>query len=285
MNVSIIIVNYNTKQLLSDCIDSIYRQTIGVDFEIIVVDNASTDESEVYICHRFPDIKWISSGENLGFGRANNLGVQYAKGEYLFLLNSDTVLCNNAVGIFYEYAQIHKNEKIGVLGVRLLDDKLRPNKSYGNFPSPKNEIYYLLGKLGIKNNMNILKNKDIDYVIGADMFIRKSIFKYFGGFDPKIFMYYEETDLQYRMANKGLIRRIIEGPQIIHLEGGSFGSQGLTLNRFIMAQKSYNYYLKKHYTGFKYILYKMMVCLVRLSLFFTTDWSIKDKFKAYKIVL
>lgn len=285
MNVSIIIVNYNTKQLLSDCIDSIYRQTIGVDFEVIVVDNASTDESEVCICHRFPDIKWISSGENLGFGRANNLGVQYAKGEYLFFLNSDTVLCNNAVGIFYEYAQIHKNEKIGVLGARLLDDKLRPNKSYGNFPSPKNEIYYLLEKLGIKNNMNILKNKDIDYVIGADMFIRKNIFKYFGGFDPKIFMYYEETDLQYRMANKGLIRRIIEGPQIIHLEGGSFGSLGLTLNRFIMAQKSYNYYLKKHYTGFKYILYKMMVCLVRLSLFFTTDWSIKDKFKAYKIVL
>ena len=91
MDVSIIIVNYNTRQLLADCLASIFKETSGFSYEVIIVDNASRDGSQDFICQLYPQVIWINSGKNLGFGRANNLGAKVAKGEYLFLLNSDTV--------------------------------------------------------------------------------------------------------------------------------------------------------------------------------------------------
>lgn len=122
MNVSIIIVNYNTKVLLGQCLESVFEMTRDIAFEVLVVDNASSDGSEEYITSKFADVVWINSGGNLGFGRANNLGAEHAKGEYLFLLNSDTILKNNAVKIFYDYMQSHKDERIGALGAWLYDD-------------------------------------------------------------------------------------------------------------------------------------------------------------------
>ena len=98
-------------------------------------------------------------------------------------------------------------------------------------------------------------------------------------------MYYEETDLQYRIAQRGLLRKIIPGPRIIHLEGGSFENNGLSLKRFIMAQTSYNYYFKKHLRGFKYYYNRIMLCIIRLTIFVTTNWTISDKFRAYNLVL
>lgn len=282
MDVSIVIVNHNTRDLLSACIDSIYRNTFGCTFEIIVVDNASTDESETCIKEHYPLVIWINTGANLGFGRANNRGVQSATGKYIFLLNSDTILCNDAISIFFIYAEEHSDEKIGILGSWLLNRAHHINASYGEFPSPKSEITYLFGKLrSEKESISELVDRNVDYIIGADMFLRKDLFLQYRGFDPNFFMYYEETDLQYRMAKAGYIRRIITGPQIIHLEGGSFGSNGLTLNRFMMAQRSYNYYLKKHFRGIKYLYHKGALCMMRLTVFLAKNWSFKDKINAY----
>ena len=286
MDVSIIIVNYNTCRLLQNCLASIYKHTKDIDFEVIIVDNASFDNSYLVTISKFPNVIWVDAGENLGFGKANNLGVKYAKGEYLFFLNSDTILLNNAIELFWTYIRLHKNEKIGVLGSVLLDKEGYVNKSFGFFPSPKNEIRYLLSKIWYKYKKQKINDElDIDYVIGADMFICKDVYLDFGGFDPYFFMYYEETDLQYRMAKMGFIRRIILGPQIIHLEGGSFEDKGLTYKRFIMAQKSYNYYLRKHYKGVTYFAYKIIICFIRLTLFFTTKWTLSEKWKGYKTVL
>lgn len=285
MEVSIIIINYNTKRMLADCLSSVYNNTQGIEFEVIVVDNASTDGSEQYIRSLFPQVKWINSGGNIGFGRANNLGAKYAMGKYLFLLNSDTLLLNNALKAFYSYAESHKDENLGVLGCWLCDNEGKPNNSFGEFPTPNSEIRYLLGKIGIKKQCNIEEGFDVDYIIGADMFIRRNVFEKFSGFDPNFFMYYEETDLQYRMAQKGYVRRIIDTPHIVHLEGGSFSEEGLTFNRFMMAQRSYNYYLRKHFHGFKYIYFKGILSLIRLTLFITPNWSLKDKSTAYSLVL
>lgn len=285
MQVSIIIVNYNTCRLLADCLASVYAQTRQVDFEVIVVDNASTDGSESFITARFPEVAWINAGGNLGFGRANNLGAQHAKGEWLLLLNSDTVLCNDAVSLFYSYATAHRHERIGVLGSWLLDAEGMPNASYGCFPTPRSEIAYLLGKLRGNTEADTNTERDVDYVIGADMLVSRELFARLGGFDPEIFLYYEETDLQRRMADEGYVRRIITGPRITHFEGGSFGRKGLTAGRFMMAQRSYNYYLRKHYRGLRYAAYKTVLCLVRLTVFVTTDWPFKDKLKAYKTVI
>lgn len=285
MEVSIIIINYNTKRMLADCLSSVYNYTQGIEFEVLVVDNASTDGSEQYIRSLFPQVKWINSGGNIGFGRANNLGAKYAMGKYLFLLNSDTLLLNNALKAFYSYAESHKDENLGVLGCWLCDNEGKPNNSFGEFPTPNSEIRYLLGKIGIKKQCNIEEGFDVDYIIGADMFIRRNVFEKFSGFDPNFFMYYEETDLQYRMAQKGYVRRIIDTPHIVHLEGGSFSEEGLTFNRFMMAQRSYNYYLRKHFHGFKYIYFKGILSLIRLTLFITPNWSLKDKSTAYSLVL
>lgn len=285
MDVSIIIVNYNTKELLANCLATVYEKTLNIDFEVIIVDNASSDGSEEFICSCFPLVRWINSGENLGFGRANNLGVRYAQGEYLFLLNSDTLLLNNAIGEFFNYAKEHQLESIGALGCWLFDSELKPNASFGFFPNVVNEIKYLLGRCSLLDNQMIMRERDVDYVIGADLFIKKQVFNSLGGFDPHIFMYYEETDLQRRMAELGLNRRIIPFPRIIHLEGGSFGNKRLTFKRFLMAQHSYNYYLSKHFSGLSYVCNKVMLCLLRLTLFVTTGWSLREKLKAYVVVL
>lgn len=285
MDVSIIIVNYNTKLLLADCLSTVFEKTKDVAFEVIVVDNASTDGSEEYIKKRFPNIKWINSGENLGFGNANNLGAKSALGKYLFFLNSDTQLLNNAICIFFDYAESHQREKIGALGSWLLDKSEKPNNSFGFFPCAINEINYLLGKYKLPTSKNIIEEKDVDYITGADLFIPKQLFEELDGFDKNIFMYYEETDLQYRIAQLDLVRKVIPGPRIIHLEGGSSGDKGLSFRRFAMAQTSYNYYLKKNFYGLNYYFNRVMLCLIRLTLFITTRWTVSEKIKAYNLVL
>lgn len=285
MDVSIIMVNYNTKQLLADCLATVFKKTKDVAFEVIVVDNASTDGSEDYIKELYPNVKWINSGDNIGFGRANNLGAKYSIGKYLFFLNSDTLLLNNAVRIFFDYAEIHLQKKIGILGSWLLNKNELPNNSFGFFPCAKNEINYLLGKYHLPTKEDIVTEKDVDYITGADLFIEKRLFDELDGFDKNIFMYYEETDLQYRIAQRSLLRKIIPGPRIIHLEGGSFENKGLSFKRFMMAQTSYNYYLHKHYNCLKYIYNKFVVCIIRLTIFITTNWTLSEKCKAYTKVL
>lgn len=271
--------------MLCDCLASVYKYTVDVRFEIIVVDNASTDGSEQCVRSSFPQVRWVNSGDNIGFGRANNLGAERAQGKYLFLLNADTLLLNNAVKLFFDYAEARQGERLGVLGCHLCDKEGKPNNSAGDFPTPLSEIGYLLGKAGLAKARESAGAADVGYVIGADMFVRRDVFHELGGFDPHFFMYYEETDLQYRMAQRGYLRRLIDGPRIVHLEGGSFAKGGLTFGRFVMAQKSYNYYLNKHFSGLRFVLYKGSLALIRLTLFATTDWPLKEKFKAYLTVL
>lgn len=284
-DVSIIIVNYNTKHLLANCIQSIYNKTDKVCYEVIVVDNASSDGSEEYIKLQFPKVIWINSRGNIGFGRANNWGASQATGKYLFLLNSDTILKNNAILMFYQYMESYaEKDQIGAIGCWLLDNDTNINFSCGEFPTPRSEFSYVWKKIAKRKPM-ALATKDVDFITGADLFLPKEVFRKMGGFDSNIFMYYEETDLQYRMAKSNLKRRIIMGPQIIHLEGGSFMKKGLSFNRFIMSQTSFNYYIKKHYSGVMFYCFRLSLITIRLLLFITTDWSIKEKMEAYMLVL
>lgn len=282
LQVSIIIVNYNTKNLLANCLRSVYEQTVGVGFEIIVVDNASTDGSKEHITTLFPNVIWIDSGANMGFGGANNMGANSAKGEYLFMLNSDTILKNNAIAIFLDYMQKYDDQHIGIIGGYLRDKDGNINFSYGRFPSAVQEFRYIFSK--IHSFKVSVATRTVDFVSGADMFMKRELFNRIGGFDPNIFMYYEETDLQYRLHNAGYKQKVIEGPDIIHLEGGNAKKQ-FTYQRFVMSQKSYNYYIRKHFHNLRYVLTRMTLILVRLSLLITTDWSIRERISAYKLVL
>ena len=143
MQVSIIIVNYNTKQILCNCLNSIYSHTKDITFEVIVSDNGSTDGSINLIKSQFPQVILIENNANLGFGAANNRALDIAKGKYIFYLNSDTVLLNNACKIFYNYFEQYQNENIGAIGANLLDEENNVIHSYGSFGGYKKNLFQL----------------------------------------------------------------------------------------------------------------------------------------------
>lgn len=226
--VSIIIVNYSTCALTCACIDSIFQNVHSCKFEVILVDNASSDNSVVEIKRRYESsVKLVASDYNLGFGRANNWGTKHASGQYLFLLNSDTVLRNDPFPYFLEF--LHARENLGALGTYLKDGNGIYTKSGGNFYSMRK---YLM--MGVKRLFLVPSNEEIplsntsrkvDYVIGADLFIRKELFEQIGMFSKHIFMYFEDVELCKRLYDAGYHSYLIPGPEIIHFVKSSSTSQ------------------------------------------------------------
>lgn len=233
MDVSVIIVNYNTKELTKNCIDSVFARTSGVSFEVILVDNASTDGS-VELFEKDDRIQFIESEKNLGFGKANNLGYQYSNGKYVFLLNSDTLLLNNAIKMFYDKME-SIDGSIGCMGCLLEDADRQFTHSYADFPKVSNLIYSLVSPifrfLGCKKwELDNPKRRtdgnhqsffQVDYITGADLFIRRHVIEECGLFDPDFFMYYEDSEMQHRYFKKGYKSYIYVAPKIMHLEGCS----------------------------------------------------------------
>lgn len=229
MDVSVIIVNYNTLKMTQECINSVFEKTTGLEYEVILVDNASTDGSKE--CFEGDErIKYVYSDKNLGFGRANNLGYKYAEGNYVFLLNSDTLLINNAILEMYNY-MVMAPSNVACVGCELVDENNVPNGSYGKFPDYKvflgrilidYKIHskFLLGELKCTPQYPMM----VDYVCGADLFIRRNVIDRCGFFDPDFFMYFEETELQYRFNQAGYQSQIINTPKIRHLKGASGAS-------------------------------------------------------------
>lgn len=295
MDVSVIIVNYNTFQLTQNCIDSIFQKTNGIEFEIILVDNASQDKSiEVFSTDKRVHYYYLQ--ENIGFGKANNYGIRKAKGKYIFCLNSDTLLCNNAIKYFFDFCEGF-SENIGAVGCILINDKGHEIHSFASFPKCRSLLYArilspfytLLGK-----QYNTLDNPKyrqghsfhVDYVTGADMFVKKDLLDKYGAFDPDFFMYYEETELQYRLTQKGYGSYIIDTPKIIHLEGQSVKpkkQKGLS-NKLIFNQVSQFLYLKKTHKIYQYILYRLCFFFIRIPFLLNPDLSFQDKVR-YLLIL
>lgn len=224
VDISIILVNYNTKDLTSACIDSIALYTCGCSYEILLVDNASTDGSKEWF-ENDRRVRYMYQKENLGFGRANNIGVREAKGRYIFFLNTDTLLLEDSISIMLR--QMEKS-RIGVLGVKLVNKEGKMMHSYGTFtPSIWWELYYGLYPFGIlvnlyyKFKMLFGKLVSVGYITGADLMISKEVLNKCGMFDPDFFMYFEEAEMQRRFKAKGYKSYYYPGTQIIHLEGKS----------------------------------------------------------------
>ena len=249
MDVSIIVVNYNTCDLTRNCLKSVFEQTKDIDFEVIVSDNGSKDGSVEMIKQEFPQVILIENNANLGFGAANNRGLKIAKGKYIFYLNSDTIILNNAVKIFFDYWENSpKKDNIGALGGNLLDEYGNVIHSYGEFPKPWKEILLFIRKFFIvylKMFFHLLKIDykklrkerryervigDVEYITGADLFVKNNDLAYY---DERFFLYYEETHLQWQIAKLNLKRIIIEGPEIIHLVGKSDFRNKSDLERYI----------------------------------------------------
>lgn len=267
IDVSVVIVNYNTMQMTNKCIESILNFTKSNSIEIILVDNASTDGSKEFYLND-NRIKYIYTNENLGFGRANNIGIDTAIGKYIFFLNSDTLLLDDVIKKLFDFAEKKDGNNLGALGICLLNNQKKDALSFGQFVSSKRIYRRLLENLGIyRKNFETetylkIENQgyiEIDFISGADLFVPKRVFNLISGFDPDFFMYYEETELQKRMDIIGLKRYILNIRDIVHLEGGSFG-HNLPFRRKMMMTKGLKLYIKKHFKG----VFKVQIIILSL---------------------
>ena len=263
IDVSIIIVNYNTADLILDCIKSISAKTDGIVYEIIVVDNASRDDSVIRLESAFPGhVSVVSSTENLGFGKGNNLGVKYASGRYLFLLNPDTYLLNNAIKTMADFLDTHP--EAGIVGGDLYFPDQSPASSFClKFDTPESEHEaaswksLISGKLSAKTAHLKGSSKlegfnyselpiQVGYIFGADMMIRQELFRSLGGFDPEFFMYAEEEELSWRVKKAGFEIVNLPDARIVHLEGASTqGNGGFNERQFRMRMNGKLIYYKK----------------------------------------
>lgn len=293
MQISIIIVNYNTKHLTADCIDSIIAKTSEVEYEIILVDNASSDGSQ----EKFSSdgrILFLEAGDNLGFGKANNLGAQHAKGDYIFFLNSDTLLLNNAIYEMWRYCEEHKEDNIGGLGCILCDGNNQRCHSYAKLNTWKDIVKsYFIAPFSKSKAKEIMamdaedESKDafeVGYVTGADLFVSRKVIDECGCFDPDFFMYSEESEMQWRFKKHGYKNMIIKSPKIMHLEGMSQAKKkSPTMKKIIMTQSSLYLYVKKTSCKFEYLLFQLLFPMTRLPFLLLAKRSIRDKLMYIKM--
>lgn len=279
MDVSVILVNYNTLKITKNTIDSVIEKTKGLNYEIILVDNASTDGSVEFFEKEYKNkIIFIKNNENLGFGRANNKGIEIAKGKYVFLLNPDTLLINNAIKILFDF--IEKNNNCGVCGANLYTKDLKPAQSFFSelpYVTLKTELEQSLNfcrKLKKdKNNFNYSNNiKQVGVISGADMMIRKDIFNRIGGFDIDFFMYSEELELTYRIFKEGYSSFSVPSAKIIHLESQSFAFKE-NKYRLLLGSKYKYFYKTSDLETCKYIYYISQIgYFLRLVFYFKKDY-------------
>lgn len=246
---SFVIINYRTKELTEQCLDSIFSFCPNNKFEIILVDNNSNDGSIEFLSKKYlGKINLIASKKNLGFSGGNNLGAKSAKGDFLFFLNSDTIVDND---ILAPIENIFKNnEKIGIVSPTLINsDRSIQKKACGKTPNLK----WLILK-----NLKIIKETEDhnspEWVSGAALVIRKNIFELISGWDENFFMYLEDTDLCKKTTTAGYKIKIID-TQLIHLGGQSPINN---TKRRLVYFDSQDYFFKKHYGYLELALMKII---------------------------
>lgn len=258
-DLSIVIVNYNVKHFLKGCLESIYNADWkNLDIEIWVVDNASVDGSVEMVKKDFPQVQLISSAENLGFSKGNNLALRQCKSKYRLLLNPDTIVEENTFTICYEYMENHA--KVGALGVKMIDgtgrflpESKRALPSLWNsftklsglaslFPKSKTFNHYALGHLSEN------ETQDIEVLCGAFMFMRGEALSKVGLLDEAFFMYGEDIDLSYRFLKEKYKIHYLPKTKIIHYKGES--TKKASFNYVKTFYGAMSIYVRKHYQGF-----------------------------------
>lgn len=224
---TVVIVTWNTRDLLAVCLDSVIDTASGLDVEIVVVDNHSMDGTREMLASRYPDVRLVYNDENVGFARANNDAVKLSSSKYLLLLNSDARLLPGAVDALLEV--MADRPEAGIVGARLVNPDGTFQASHTSFPSLAQEFFILtgLGRLIFgrwypSHGPEAEKGpRPIDYVQGACMLIRRPVFEQLGGLDEGYFMYAEEVDLCYSAHLAGWQVWYQPAAQVLHLGGAS----------------------------------------------------------------
>ena len=277
IDVSIIVVNYNSTELLKNCLYSIEKFTNGISYEIIVIDNSSLTGEIDKLLKFFDRITLIKNDVNKGFGAANNQGVEIANGKYVLLINNDTILFENSIKKVFDFAESLEGNEI--IGCKLLNEDKSVQKSVYDFPNLLNVftsnffLYLLFPKSKYFNkyhlmNKGIDKITEVDVITGAFLFISRKSFEALRGFDERFFFYMDDTDLCYR--HKKSIGKIIYIPEtsIIHLKGKSVKGESWFKNKH--QSISTIKFFQKHYFGLEFLLmlfFHYVGLLLRIPLF------------------
>lgn len=261
MDLSIIIVNYNTRELLKQTIQSVIDNTYKLEYEVIVVDNASSDDSVPVIKKNYPQVNVIQNTENLGFPKANNIGIKQSTGRYVLLLNSDTEVIGDCLQKCINYMDSHTD--IGVLGCKLvLANGELDHACKRGFPTPEASLWYMLKMYKLfpgnkrfgQYKMNYLSDDEInevDSLTGAFMLLRREVIDKVGLLDEQFFMYGEDLDWCFRIKEAGW--KVVYYPEAVtvHYKGGSSKKKRYkTIYEFHRAMYLFynKHYLKKYNT-------------------------------------
>ncbi|WP_413513645.1 glycosyltransferase family 2 protein [Myroides odoratus] len=269
MQLSIIILNYNVRYFLEQCIKSVQAAIVTIDAEIIVVDNNSHDTSASMMQKLFPDVHFIENKENLGFPKGNNIGVAQAQGKYICILNPDTVVSEDTFLKVIDLFQ--RKEKLGIVGCQLIDGRggflpeskrgiptywrslMKITGMYRFFPkSPLVNGYYA-------SHLGKDKNGKVEILVGAFMFMPKGVYEELGGFDEQFFMYVEDTDLSYSSLKAGYENYYLSDTTIIHYKGESTDKDIEYVKRF---HQGTQIFYAKHFR--KSMLFEILMRMVTL---------------------
>jgi len=268
LNLSIIVVSYNTKKITLNCLKSIIKslKNSSLKYEIIVVDNGSKDKSVLAIKKLKSKIKnqnlnfsIIENKTNIGFGKANNQAVKIANSDYLLFLNSDIIVLNSAIEKLYNFYK--QNEKmINFLGGKLLNKDQSPQPSCGpNYSLPMIFAHlFLRGDYWGFTRYSPNKIKEVDWISGACILTKKESFNQIGGFDEKIFMYMDEVDLLYRAKKNNLRVFFYPKAEFIHLGSASSGQRTYPI---LQVYQGLTYFYKKNFSSLSYFILKIMLKL------------------------
>lgn len=254
MQLSVVILNYNVRYFLELCVLSVQNALNGIESEIIVVDNNSSDGSCAMMQQRFPDIKLIQNSDNLGFPKGNNLGVAQAKGKYICILNPDTVVAEDSFTKVLAFAERQIN--LGIVGVKLIDGagNFLPESKRG-VPTPFVAFTKMMGLYKIRPKFELFgryyaqhvqenQTAKVDILVGAFMFMERELYQELEGFDENCFMYSDDIDLSYRALLKGKSNYYFYETTVIHYKGESTIRDGVYMKRF---QEAMNFFYKKHF--------------------------------------
>jgi GT2 family glycosyltransferase len=272
MQLSVIILNYNVRYFLELCILSVQKAIEGLEAEIIVVDNNSADDSCAMLKQRFPGIRLIENNENLGFPKGNNIGVAQAQGEYICILNPDTVVAEDTFEKVLAFAK--QQTDLGIVGCKLIDGtgNFLPESKRG-IPTPWvafTKIFGLYKTFAGSSFFNkyyaqhLTENQTgkAAILVGAFMVMKRSLYNELGGFDENCFMYSDDIDLSYMALKKGKSNYYFHETTVIHYKGESTVKDGIYMKRF---QEAMGFFYKKHFKSSVFFELFMKIGIVFFS--------------------
>ena len=254
MQLSVIILNYNVRFFLEQCVASVQEALTNIDSEIIVVDNNSSDDSCKMIKMRFPNVKLIVNNSNIGFSKGNNIGVAAANGDYICILNPDTVVASDTFEKILAFAE--KQENLGIVGCKLIDGSgnFLPESKRG-IPTPFVALTKIFGLYKLFPNWRLFnryyaqhlsenETGKVAILVGAFMIMKRDLYNEIGGFDENCFMYSDDIDLSYMALKSGKLNYYFHETSVIHYKGESTIKDGLYMKRF---REAMQFFYNKHY--------------------------------------